>query len=179
MQELNVLDFIPPQEYTVIYLGAPWCRPCQNVAPEVETLSSQYPETPFIKVSIPDHETWAKVDTKVWGNIRGIPTLLTFENGIKTAHIQYSSPGLVSLLRKDRIERSAIDKLLDRYAKMAPTHVFNINRPLVLVTLSKEERADYQELDNFKEDVLFYDIINGAFVGTPEGNEHISEIKTE
>lgn len=62
---------------------APWCGPCQIVAPLVEELAREYAGRVLIaKVNTDEHQEWA-------GRlgIRGIPTLIFFKNGIEVDRI--------------------------------------------------------------------------------------------
>ncbi|MFA5485216.1 MAG: thioredoxin [Candidatus Pacearchaeota archaeon] len=62
---------------TVIDFWAPWCGPCQMMAPVFEELSNEFEnKISFAKVNVDENK-----DLSIQYNIRGIPTLLIFKEG--------------------------------------------------------------------------------------------------
>ncbi len=62
---------------------APWCRPCQMVAPIVDELANEYEgRVNFVKMDVDQNP---KTATKY--GIMSIPTLLIFKNGEPVSHI--------------------------------------------------------------------------------------------
>lgn len=65
---------------------AAWCGPCRAFAPVFEAAAKKYPDI-----------TWGKVDTEAQGelaaafNIRSIPTLMVFRDGI----LVFAQPGML------------------------------------------------------------------------------------
>lgn len=56
---------------------APWCGPCKQLAPVLDSLSEELGEKVTIaKINIDDHP-----DSAAKYNVRGIPTLILFKNG--------------------------------------------------------------------------------------------------
>lgn len=62
----------------VVDLWAPWCGPCRMVAPILEDLAEQYDgQIKITKLNVDDNpETAARF------NVRAIPTLLIFKDGV-------------------------------------------------------------------------------------------------
>lgn len=57
---------------------APWCRPCKAIAPTIEILAEQYVgKVKFVKMNTDDNQR-----TPANFNIRGIPTVIVFKNGL-------------------------------------------------------------------------------------------------
>ncbi len=57
----------------ILYFSAPWCRPCRQLSPTMESLSGQIN---YIKIDV-DSDT--ELSTKY--GVRNIPTLILLENG--------------------------------------------------------------------------------------------------
>jgi len=55
---------------------APWCGPCKMIAPVVEQIAQQYDDVKVVKIDA-DHAQ----ELMTQYSIRGIPTLLLWENG--------------------------------------------------------------------------------------------------
>lgn len=56
---------------------APWCGPCKQLAPVLDSLSQELEEKVTIaKINIDDHP-----DSAAKYNVRGIPTLILFKDG--------------------------------------------------------------------------------------------------
>lgn len=70
----------------LIDFWADWCEPCKAFAPIFESVSSQHPDVVFGKV-----DTEAEEELAAGFQIRAIPTLLAFRDGI----IVLSHSGLV------------------------------------------------------------------------------------
>ena len=57
---------------------APWCGPCRQLSPTIDAVAGDYGErAKFVKVNVDDNQ-----ETSFKYNIRGIPTLLLFKDGI-------------------------------------------------------------------------------------------------
>ena len=65
---------------------APWCGPCRAFAPQYEAASSRHSDVVFAKV-----DTEAQPDLAAEFQIRAIPTLMVFRDGI----LLFARPGLV------------------------------------------------------------------------------------
>ena len=56
---------------------APWCGPCKQLTPIIESLAEEMKnEVTITKINIDDHP-----DAAARYNVRGIPTLILFKNG--------------------------------------------------------------------------------------------------
>lgn len=64
----------------VVDCYAPWCPPCQQMAPIFERLATngEYPDAVFIKINM-DQVPSLKSELSVWA----LPTFCFFKNGIK------------------------------------------------------------------------------------------------
>lgn len=63
---------------------APWCGPCRAFAPIFERAAQDHPDVAFAKVN-----TQVEVELAATVNIRSIPTIMAFREGI----LVYSQPG--------------------------------------------------------------------------------------
>ena len=63
---------------------APWCGPCRAFAPVFERAAQDHPDIVFAKVN-----TQAEVELAATLNVRSIPTIMAFREGI----LVYSQPG--------------------------------------------------------------------------------------
>ena len=62
---------------SVVDLWAPWCMPCQMIAPIIEELSKEYEgKISFYKLNIDEHQGPAAKH-----QVMSIPTLLVFKDG--------------------------------------------------------------------------------------------------
>ena len=77
---------------------AEWCGPCKMLAPTVDAVAEQYAGKVKVgKLNVDENSTATRY------NIRGIPTLLIFQDGQVKEQLVGSQP------------KSAIEKALDKY----------------------------------------------------------------
>jgi thioredoxin 2 len=67
----------------IVDFWAPWCGPCKMMAPTFSSVATQYPiKTIFAKVNTQDEQNLAAKF-----NIRSIPTLIVFKNGVEVQRV--------------------------------------------------------------------------------------------
>lgn len=79
MQQYKGEDFqelVSNDGLVLVDFYATWCGPCKMLMPVLEQISSEQPETPFIKLDIDEYRKQA-IDT----GIRAVPTLVLYKNG--------------------------------------------------------------------------------------------------
>ena len=85
--ELSAADFeqtVTREGITLVDFWAEWCGPCRMFAPIFEKASEQHPDVTFGKV-----DTEAEQALAAAANIRSIPTLMAFRDGI----LVFAQPG--------------------------------------------------------------------------------------
>lgn len=85
--DLTAADFeqtVTSEGITLVDFWAEWCGPCRMFAPIFEKASEQHPDVTFGKV-----DTEAEQALATAANIRSIPTLMAFRDGI----LVFAQPG--------------------------------------------------------------------------------------
>nr|WGH13036.1 Thioredoxin [Echinothamnion sp.] len=72
-------EVIKSSKIVLVDFGAPWCGPCRMIAPIINEISKEYENV--IKVVKINTDSNASIAAEY--NIRSIPTLMIFKNGIK------------------------------------------------------------------------------------------------
>lgn len=77
----------------LVKFGAPWCSPCQAVAPTLEAMASE-------GLAVFDVNTDEDQDSAIKYGIRGVPTFIVFEDGkeVKRVSGAQTKAALINLL---------------------------------------------------------------------------------
>lgn len=58
----------------LIKFEAPWCVPCKNIQPILDTVADRFPAVEFLKIDVEDEPEKARTF-----NVRGLPTLVLLD----------------------------------------------------------------------------------------------------
>ncbi len=83
----NYADIVGKQGLVLVDFFATWCGPCKMLMPVLEQISSEQPDTPFIKLDIDEYRKQA-IDT----GIRAVPTLVLYKDGKEVARTSGYQP---------------------------------------------------------------------------------------
>jgi thioredoxin 1 len=85
----------------VIDFLADWCGPCKALSPVIESLSSEFEDVSIFKLNV-DEEP----DVAIKLNVRGLPTIVVFKNGIEVDR-------LIGNTAKEVIQKVITNQLID------------------------------------------------------------------
>ncbi len=69
-------DVLELSKLAVVDFWAPWCGPCNQMAPVIEAFAEDHPDVAVFKVDVDQNPTLSKTY-----KIQSIPTIILFENG--------------------------------------------------------------------------------------------------
>jgi len=95
----EVLDSNIP---VIVDFYAPWCRPCMNLAPKIESLSEQIPHIKFVKINVDNEQELSTLH-----GIRSIPFLVVYDKG--TILFTESGNHIESLINKVNAKEKEIN----------------------------------------------------------------------
>ena len=88
---------VAENKLVLVDFWAPWCSPCKTLTPILETIAQNYKELKVLKHNIDDFPNVATAE-----NIRSIPTLYLYKDGVQVETIIGAQPEtqIVNIIKK-------------------------------------------------------------------------------
>lgn len=81
-------DVLKSDKPVLVDFWAEWCQPCRQLAPVVEAVAQKYDgKAKFVKLNVDDNN-----QTAMRYGVRGIPTLILFNNGSEADRLVGNTP---------------------------------------------------------------------------------------
>jgi thiol-disulfide isomerase/thioredoxin len=133
IQELDKLVSITKDTYYLIFFGAKWCSPCQNIKPRINDMSCNY-NIVFLYVDIDNDDSNNTIKISDYFNIKRLPTFILIKS--KQANLP-SAKNISSIILK-RIEGPDLSCLI---------HLLN---NIHYESNSKKLDSSHKEIDRFE-----------------------------
>ncbi|WP_274653882.1 thioredoxin family protein [Paenibacillus humicola] len=82
LQETQFQELINRDQYTVIKFDATWCPDCKNLDRFIGPVIDENPDKQFYALDVEQLPDIAEAN-----EVRGIPSLLVYKNGVKLGHL--------------------------------------------------------------------------------------------
>ena len=89
VDQASLKETLSSNQKVIVKFGAEWCSGCKAVAPYLDRLQKDNPQVKFVEV---DADTEDQLVLEY--NVKNLPTLISFTNGIKSGTLTGSGLGM-------------------------------------------------------------------------------------